>query len=168
MTLHAHLLAQARSLATREPRRPKQATLRRAISSAYYALFHLLVSEASRRFAQEDELWQRLNRVYSHSKMNAVSKEFANGSWPKAFNPVKGKFPIPQELKDVAQAFVDLQQARQNADYDLTKRFSRDDALDLVEQAEQAFRDWALVRQTDLARIYLGCFLLWDEWDKVR
>ena len=33
------LLAQARILATREPRRPKQATLRRSVSTCYYALF---------------------------------------------------------------------------------------------------------------------------------
>ncbi len=40
------LLEQAQHLAQREPKRPKQASLRRAISSAYYALFHLLISEA--------------------------------------------------------------------------------------------------------------------------
>jgi hypothetical protein len=47
MSLHADLLAQARRLVSQDPRRPRQASLRRAISTAYYALFHLLISEAS-------------------------------------------------------------------------------------------------------------------------
>ena len=37
MSLHADLLAQAEHLAQLESGRPKQASLRRAISSAYYA-----------------------------------------------------------------------------------------------------------------------------------
>jgi len=48
MSLPHDLLAQARLLATKEPRRPKDASLRRAVSTAYYALFHLLTDEASR------------------------------------------------------------------------------------------------------------------------
>ena len=38
------LVAQARMLARSEPRRPKQATLRRTVSTAYYGLFHFLIS----------------------------------------------------------------------------------------------------------------------------
>lgn len=48
MSLHTDLLKQATILATREPRRPFQASLRRAASAAYYALFHLLVEEGTR------------------------------------------------------------------------------------------------------------------------
>ena len=40
------LLEQAKHLASRERTKPKQASLRRAVSTAYYALFHLLISEA--------------------------------------------------------------------------------------------------------------------------
>ena len=51
MSLHADLLEQAEQLAQLDPRRPKQANLRRAVSSAYYALFHLLTWEASALYA---------------------------------------------------------------------------------------------------------------------
>jgi uncharacterized protein (UPF0332 family) len=40
------LLKQAYHLANRESGEPKQASLRRAVSTAYYALFHLLIDEA--------------------------------------------------------------------------------------------------------------------------
>jgi hypothetical protein len=46
--LSLDLLAQARVLARREPRRPKQASLRRSISASYYAPFHFLGEEATK------------------------------------------------------------------------------------------------------------------------
>jgi hypothetical protein len=168
MTLHADLLAQSRFLARREPKRPKQASLRRAISAAYYALFHLLTFEASRLFVKDQRLLERINRVYGHGEMNDISKAFGRGDLPKAFDSIKGSFPIPQELKDVANAFVNLQQARHDADYDLSAGFRRSEALAFVAAAERAFEAWATIRKNDLARLYLGCFLLWKQWDKTR
>ena len=46
--MHKDLLDQAVSLAKLDAKKPKQANLRRAVSSTYYALFHLLVDEACR------------------------------------------------------------------------------------------------------------------------
>jgi hypothetical protein len=40
------LVPQARLLARSEPRHPKQATLRRTVSTAYYGLFHFLIEES--------------------------------------------------------------------------------------------------------------------------
>jgi len=41
------LLELAQQLADLHPESPHQASLRRAVSTAYYALFHLLISEAT-------------------------------------------------------------------------------------------------------------------------
>ncbi len=46
MAYHDDLLRQALQLVHKEPRNPRQASLRRAVSTAYYALFYLLISEA--------------------------------------------------------------------------------------------------------------------------
>jgi uncharacterized protein (UPF0332 family) len=46
MAYHDDLLQQALQPVHKEPRNPKQASLRRGVSTAYYALFHLLISEA--------------------------------------------------------------------------------------------------------------------------
>ncbi len=46
MSLPNDLIEQARHLARREPRRPRQASLRRAVSAAYYALFHAITVRA--------------------------------------------------------------------------------------------------------------------------
>jgi len=40
------LLKQAYHLASKERKNPKQASLRRAVSTAYHALVHLLIDEA--------------------------------------------------------------------------------------------------------------------------
>jgi hypothetical protein len=42
-----HLPEQAKHLANREKKKPRQASLRRAVSTGYYALFHLLIHEAT-------------------------------------------------------------------------------------------------------------------------
>jgi hypothetical protein len=47
--LHDDLQQQALELAGRDPRRPKQANLRRAVSASYYALFHFLVDQSCRQ-----------------------------------------------------------------------------------------------------------------------
>ncbi len=65
-----------------------------------------------------------------------------------------------------AQAFVTLQQARHEADYDIAKAFTRSDALTLIDRAEEAFSRWQSVRKEDCARLFLASFLAWDRLDK--
>ncbi len=72
MSFHADLLEQARHLLRREPRRPKQASLRRAVSAAYYALFHLLVHESSQRLISgtaQARLRALTARAFEHGAM---------------------------------------------------------------------------------------------------
>jgi hypothetical protein len=49
-----------------------------------------------------------------------------------------GAAALPSDLERVAEAFVALQQARHQADYDLARRFTRTEALDLVDLADGA------------------------------
>jgi hypothetical protein len=72
MSLPSDLLSQARHLLVREPRRPRQASLRRAISTAYYALFHLLTSQASRMLVSSDPLQLLVSRTFTHTEMYKV------------------------------------------------------------------------------------------------
>ena len=130
MSLHGDLLRQARHLATKEPRRPLQASLRRAVSAAYYSLFHLLVDEA-------------VNRMISAPRDS-----------PKLSPGLDGQLLQP-ELLSVAATFVDVQQARHEADYDTARRFTRVEVLDLIDRVEQATKDWHDVRRTAPADTFL-------------
>ena len=162
MSLHADLLRQSRHLATREPRRPKHASLRRAISTAYYALFHLLIDEATARLVtgrDRARLRQALGRAFNHDAMKEAAQGFANNNISPKIRPAIGGLTPQRELVSVAAAFVDLQQARHEADYDTSRRFTRRESLDLVEQAEQAFTDWRVVRHSLQADVFLVALL---------
>lgn len=67
------LLEQARHLANREPKRPKQASLRRAVSTAYYVLFHLLSMETAKNWKRPAER-STVARTLDHTPMVKVCK----------------------------------------------------------------------------------------------
>ncbi len=165
MTLPKDLLAQARLLAEKEPRRPKQASLRRAVSTAYYALFRLLVDDGSRRLmggANRTALRSCLARAFKHATMNTVAKQFAEGGVsPKLIPGLNGEAP-QNELNSVASVFIDLQQQRHEADYDMRRRFTRIEVLSIVDDAERAFRDWRTVRGSAQADTFLVGLLAFD------
>ena len=68
--------------------------------------------------------------------------------------------PFEPSLVLVLQAFVDLQEARHQADYDTGRRWNRVDVLRHVEKTREAFAGWADVRKTPNASVLLVAFLL--------
>ena len=115
--MYKDLLEQAARLAQLDAKKPKQANLRRAISSAYYAIFHLLVDEACRVQigAQHNQtsVRQVLGRAFVYTVMKEACKSFGGGTLKKGV--AKGLprgFAIPVEVRELAQTFVDLQEWR--------------------------------------------------------
>jgi uncharacterized protein (UPF0332 family) len=140
------LLEQAHHLATREEGEPKQASLRRAVSTAYYAVFHLLIDEAVSQWAVERQR-SILARTFDHGKMKGI----CDGVLQSA----KGGADLPAELSIVASYFVQLQQHRHVADYDNAKNWSRTDVEDVLTLATDAFEAWRAIRTGDAAKDYL-------------
>lgn len=98
MALADDLLEQAHYLAKREPKRPRQASLRRAVSTAYYSLFHLLISSAILQWKGVHQRAQ-MARGFEHGAMKDASKRAVN----RQFDPAEAA--IGAQLKTVAQAF---------------------------------------------------------------
>lgn len=179
MSLHHELLEQAYHLVRRDKRRPKQANLRRGISAAYYALFHLLVFEAARVLlgsAIKDLRFQaRLQRSFAHKQLSEVSRAIAFPSPSTKSQPprlpaevdefVKSIAPAPADLIIVAKALIRLYEARQDADYDIERHYRRQEAVDLIDSAAEAFQAWGRVRSNPMARVYLVSLLLATKWD---
>jgi hypothetical protein len=169
MSYHDDLLEQARHLLALDPTRPRQVNLRRAVSAAYYALFHMLVSEASREFASDEKLRARIGRAFAHTEMKAASRSFAGTKLPdhvleacaSPATPI-----VPQTLQVLAKTFVDLQEARERADYDPLQKLSRNDARRLVERVERAFSLWDSIRSHPVSKVYLASLLLWKKWGR--
>ena len=73
MAYHDELLRQARRLASRDIENPEQADLRRTISAAYYALFHLLIAETVVNWGR-DSSRDGLARMFEHRVMAGSSR----------------------------------------------------------------------------------------------
>lgn len=128
MSLHSELLKQARFLAQKEPKKPTQASLRRSVSASYYALFHLLVDEATKLMLSghaRGPLRDCLSRAFHHAAMKQIAVQFTN-------NAVSPK---------LASGF--------------NQQPTRREALDLADLTDQAFRDWARVRGSLQADTFL-------------
>lgn len=164
--MHEELLEQAARLATLDVRRPKQANLRRAVSSAYYAVFHLLVDEAcwAQIGAQHNQapFRQVLGRAFNHGVMKEACKSFGGGTLKRgAAKGLPPGFSVPGEIRDLAGTFVDLQEWRHLADYDLTERFKRSDVLTLINQAKSRVEGFVKLAPTNEKRFFLACLWAW-------
>lgn len=170
MSLPSDLLDQAEMLARREPKNPKQASLRRAVSAAYYALFHLLVEDAARLLLglvgrDDAAAIARIARTFDHKPLKEVSQAFAESRLPASLRSDGEGYQTPGDLKLVADAVVSLQQARHEADYNIGRPVTRADAQKLIQEAKLAFEAWERVKGSDNARTYLACFSLWKSWN---
>ena len=141
------LLEQSRHLANREPKRPRQASLRRVISTAYYALFHLLTTASVSNWKSVRQR-PALARAFEHRKNDACSKT-RNKQFP---NP--GDASV-RHLKNIARTFIELQQDRHAADYDNSRKWTRTEALDRIESVQAAFDSWDIIASEPIAEDFL-------------
>ncbi len=156
MDYHDELLEHAHLLVRQAPESQPQASLRRAVSAAYYALFHLLISDAVANWSQVD-LRASLGRAFDHRIMVAASNRILSGDRDR-FQGVSRQ--VVADLKTVAKSFVDLQEQRHIADYDNTTIWTKTDALAKVEFAEKAFSVWQSIRDQPASQEYLLSLLV--------
>jgi len=157
MGIAEDLLRQADHLATYEGLNPSQASLRRAVSTAYYALFHLLVEAAALRWNGSPEAQTGMQRGFQHGAMKSVSKQFMNQSW-RDWHGIQQ--PVPLGIREVASAFVDLQDERHAADYDNHEQWTTTDVEKILETARSAFQDWHSISTDPMAGNYLFAMLV--------
>ena len=123
------LVEAARSMTESGPGRPTQARLRRAVSTAYYAMFHCLAGCAA-------------NLIIGRARKPAWHQTYRALEHGKARNACEDKGPMaafPQEVRHFAKTFVILQKARQQADYALdTDDYQESDVLVYIAAAELA------------------------------
>ena len=155
------LLEQARHLASREPKRPKQASLRRAISAAYYALFHLLSTETAKNWKRVDER-PILARMLEHDPMAKVCKAKREelNKYFRSHPPAGRESEVAQHLHIITNTFVVMRQHRHTADYDGSTKWSRTDTLEKIQLVEDAFQSWREIRDEPVAQRFLATLLL--------
>ncbi len=72
--------------------------------------------------------------------------------------------PIHASLRrSVSAVFVDLQQHRHEADYDMGRQLTRVEVLSIVSDAERAFVDWSEVRNSVQADTFIVGLLTFEK-----
>ena len=129
--LASGLLATSRRLVRPDTKRPSQASLRRAISTAYYAVFHALAKLCADRLVgatkvtRPNKAWVEVYRGLIHGECVSACQGARNVNFPES-------------LKNFADAFVQLQRARETCDYDPMARPTKREALFYVSLAERS------------------------------
>ena len=120
---------------------PTQADLRRAISTAYYAVFHTLAASNAELIAGQPQssmsayAWERVYRRLDHGRARNNLRAVLNLLSPS------GEF--------FASTFIELQDLRQEADYDPNFSITRTRTRNIIAQAETAIRNFALLSQEE-------------------
>lgn len=140
-----HLLEQAARLVEAPPAGPpRQADVRRAISAAYYAVFHSLLTAAA------DELvgktWRRTPeyglayRSMDHGWIRQLCTEVAKPNPARRIAALAPPTGFGPQLQALATAVVALQERRHEADYDPLLKVKTADALSAIRTARSAIR----------------------------
>ena len=139
-----HLFEQAEELIAPPPAGPpRQVDLRRAISAAYYGVFHYIITAAADEFVGVTKNTKRYALVYrsvNHRGLRDLCYE-AKKPQPSArysnYAPSNGFGP---NIQAFASPFVELQEKRHSADYDPSKRMKTSDAALAISTARSAIR----------------------------
>ena len=127
---------------------PSQDALRRAISTAYYAMFHALASSNAdcihgpRTAANQGE-WTGTYRSLQHRRAQNPLHRWAN--------------LFSQPVQDFADTIGQLKKQRENADYNPLESFTQSQANAWIDQAEAAIIDFYQANQQERTMVAMAC-----------
>jgi uncharacterized protein (UPF0332 family) len=137
-----HLFEQAEKLVELPASgRPRQVDIRRAISAAYYGLFHATVTFATDLHVggtkRANSQYGLVYRSVSHQRLRELCERVCKSLPPKyaSYAPPGG---FGSNIAVFATAVVELQQKRHKADYDPMVRITRSDAVAAIATARAA------------------------------
>ena len=127
----AHLVAAARALLDAGRRRTDDAHLRRAVSTAYYAMFHCLARVCADRLATS-----RGEPLRSRTRQNVYRALLHNRARQRCRDE-RLLAVYPAVIREFARGFAQLQAQRRSADYDPKVVFRAAEAQKSVDEAER-------------------------------
>lgn len=139
-----HLFEQAEKLTVSQAGRPRQADIRRAISAAYYGVFHAVITKAVDQFVgaanRDSSQYGLVYRSVSHSKLRELCNEVQKSRLSSRYRPYVPPEGFGLHIVAVAEAIVELQEKRHSADYDITILVTRSDPVLAVAAARAALK----------------------------
>jgi uncharacterized protein (UPF0332 family) len=137
-----HLFEQAKKLVdVPVGGRPRQADIRRAISTAYYGTFHATVTAATDMYVgatkRVNSQYGLVYRSVSHQRLRELCEKVCK-SLPARYAPYAPPAGFGSNIAAFATGVVELQQKRHKADYDPMIRMTRSDAVAAIATARAA------------------------------
>ncbi|HEX4158928.1 MAG TPA: hypothetical protein VHY79_10665 [Rhizomicrobium sp.] len=119
--------------------RPRKANLSRAVSTAYYAVFHQLLRTVATKFVPQIHWKSRalFYRALEHGRTRDRCKRLGQNLLPTEEQNFFGLVSFLEELRLFATEFVNLQELRHLADYDPENAFTLQEAQDAVNAARR-------------------------------
>lgn len=127
--IHDDLLELAEHLAGREARRPKQISLGRAISAAYYAVFHALAYLCADELVGWRNEWKFVTPIYRAIEHSTAKRVFERDREGTTYGG---------DVAKIGQTFILLQEKRHAADYNPEFSSARRETLELIGMARKA------------------------------
>lgn len=122
---------------------PRQADVRRAISAAYYGVFHHVLTAAADLHVQGNpkpsKRYTLLYRSIDHAALRRLCEE-AKKQTPSAKYRKYVEKGLGPNIQAFASAFLDLQEKRHEADYDPLARMKISDARVAIATARSAIQ----------------------------
>jgi len=142
---HEHLFEQAERLVLApQAGPPRQVDIRRAISAAYYGVFHAVAAAAADQFVgvslRSTSQYTLVYRSLDHRALKDLCEDLRKTAIPARYAthiPLDG---FDEGIIAFATALTELQQKRNSADYDSAYRFRSSDAISAVNAARVAVR----------------------------
>lgn len=162
------LLDAADRLAPEKPGRgrPPYTAHRRAVSTAYYAVFHAIGGRVVETVfpSADDRFRNRVRRWIAHTDVKSVA------GWVSQLQGTKGGTPpthivallapgggivhVDADTVTIADGFLELHDKREQADYDHDAVFTRPDTLGHIELARQVVATIAAAQSDEVRRFF--------------
>jgi uncharacterized protein (UPF0332 family) len=131
-----------RLAASRSSGPPRQVDLRRAISDAYYGIFHATLAAAADWFVGSSKRstspYVLVYRSVSHGAVRELCLEVMKPVPSRSLMRHLPRGGFGPDFKFYAEMLLELQEKRLSADYDPQKRYRRLDAVAAIGAAQQA------------------------------
>ena len=141
--------------------------MRRAVSACYYALFHQIKEDAASLIAPNvpAEVNHRIQRWFEHAEMKNVCGRFLNA---KLDQPLLGLIgpAATNELQLVCRTFIQLQDARHSADYDLGYTLTSSACSQFLRDTFISMFTWDKIKNSAEANVFILSLLLWKNWEQ--
>ena len=112
---------------------PSQEALRRAISTAYYAMFHTLATSNADLVIGPKTPASLANWTSTYRSLRHFRAENPLSGWPHLFNP---------PVQNFALIIAGMKKQREDADYNPDVNFAQNQVITWIDRAEQAIIDF--------------------------